>query len=164
MDSKLKQSILNEVDSASQQYPYEAVDVLWVALVKVANTYEGSEEHPRMLALVESMPREKIRQVLQLPAVDELLNLDPPLETVLADRHERLYPEATEEAIKTIQSKRDEDPKTALIALGEVLKRIRNKRAHGFKTRKGPRDAEILSATKSILLAFYQAAVDHCQD
>ena len=159
MDQQLKQSMLEEIDAASEQYPYEAVDVLWVALVKIANSFPGSNEHRRMLALVESMSSEAVWQVLELPAVDELLHLDPPLETVLANAHERLEPQATQKAIEAIRLTLHNGPKAALIALGELLKRIRNKRAHGFKTRKGPRDTEILSAAKLILLAFCRGAI-----
>lgn len=159
MDAQLMLTVLDEVAAASDQNPYEAVDVLWVTLVKAANTMPGANEHRRMLALVEAMPLEAVQQVLQLPAVDDLLDLDPPLETVLSDLHERLAAEATQAAIETVRSKRHVQPKEALIALGELLKRIRNKRAHGFKTRKGPRDQEILSAAKPILLAFCRGAV-----
>jgi hypothetical protein len=60
MDQQQKQSILEEIDAASEQYPYEAVDVLWVALVKIANSFPGSNEHRRMLALVESMSSEAV--------------------------------------------------------------------------------------------------------
>ena len=120
MDPQLKQNILEEIAAASEQHPYEAVDVLWVALVKIANSFPGSNEHRRMLAMVESMPSEAVQSVLDSPAIDKLLNLDPPLETVLVDQHERLQPDATEMAIETIRSKRNEDPKAAVIALGEA--------------------------------------------
>jgi hypothetical protein len=110
MDQQQKQSILEEIDAASKQYPYEAVDVLWVTLIKMANSFPGSNEHRRMLALVESMPSEAVWQVLRLPAVDELLHLDPPLETVLANAHERLEPQATQKAIEAIRLTRHNDP------------------------------------------------------
>jgi hypothetical protein len=160
MQSHLKKTILDEIEAASEQYPYEAVDVLWVALVKIANTFPGQNEHHRMVALVESMPLDAVREILQYPALDNLLNLDPPLEAVLADPHEQLYSEATQKAVVTIQSKRESDPRLALIAVGQLLKRIRNKRAHGFKSRKGPRDTEVLGAAKLILLALCRRALE----
>jgi hypothetical protein len=159
MDEHVKATILEDIVAGSNQNPYEAVDVLWVALMKSANTMAGGNEHRRMLALVGAMPEEAIRRVLQLPAVDDLLDLNPPLETVLVDRYERLASEATQQAIQIIRSKRQDDPKGALVALAEILKRIRNKRAHGFKTMKGPRDQVILGAAKSILAALCRGAV-----
>jgi hypothetical protein len=121
MDDHLKQAILDEVVSARDQHPYEAVDVLWVALVKAANTMSEPNEHRRMLALVRAMPLEAVQRVLRLPSVDDLLAIDPPLETVLANSHERLNIEATQKAMQTIRSNRNDDPEAALIALGEIL-------------------------------------------
>ena len=46
---------------------------------------------------------------------------------------------------------RTEDPQKAVSALGAILKRIRNKRVHGFKTRFGLRDSEILGAVVPLL-------------
>jgi hypothetical protein len=161
MNPQVKKAILQEVAAASEQNPYEAVDVLWVALVKAANTMQGANEHRRMLALAEAMSIEDVRRVLQLPAVDDLLDLDPPLESVLTDPHERLASEATQTAIDTVRTKRQVQPREALTALAEMLKRIRNKRAHGFKTRNGPRDEQILSAAKPILLAFCRGALNN---
>jgi len=47
-----------------------------------------------------------------------------------------------------------------MAALGYVLKAIRNKREHGFKTRHGPRDAEILRAARQLLDRLCRAALD----
>jgi hypothetical protein len=43
---------------------YEAVEVLWVALVKAANRMPGPGEHRRMLELVSRMPGVGIRDLL----------------------------------------------------------------------------------------------------
>lgn len=153
-------SIEDEIRSAANMADYEAVDVLWVALLKLANRMPGTNEHRRMLALVDAFQVETVASILGLQAVDSLLHLDPPLETVLADPHERLEKEAAERSLNTVRHCRTSDPRAALLALGELLKRIRNKRAHGFKTRNDPRDREILGAARSILDALCRAGVD----
>lgn len=142
---------LADIKAAASVSDYEAVDVLWVALLKMANTMPGSNEHKRMMNLVQAIPETQIKTCLLSPAVQCLVELDPPLETVLSDPHERHDAEATASAVLTIRTYRETNPRTAMLGLGEILKRIRNKRAHGFKTRKGPRDAEILRAACVIL-------------
>jgi hypothetical protein len=44
--------------------------------------------------------------------------------------------------------------------LGEILKRVRNRRAHGFKSRHGPRDSEILRASRWLLWVMCQGALE----
>jgi hypothetical protein len=152
--------IRTDLKAAERLSDYEAAEVLWVALVKAATRMSGGSEHGRMLELVSRMPVARVREVLHLPGVESLLNLDPPIETVLSDPHERLYPEDTRRAIDRIGEQRDSNPAEALVSLGEILKRIRNKRAHGFKTRRGPRDREILGAARQILLRLCELAVE----
>ncbi len=159
-DRQSLSSIEEEIRSAENMADYEAVDVLWVALLKLANRMQGTNEHRRMLALVGAFEIEAVRSILGLQAMDNLLELDPPLETVLTDPHERLESEAAERSLNTVRQCRTTDPRAALVALGEILKRIRNKRAHGFKTRNGPRDREILGAGRSILTALFRAALE----
>lgn len=153
-------SIEEEIRSAENLADYEAVDVLWVALLKLANRMQGTNEHRRMRALVAAFEIETVRSILGLRAVDNLLGLDPPLETVLTDPHERLEKGAAEGSLNTVRQCRTTDPRAALLAMGEILKRIRNKRAHGFKTRNGPRDREILGAARAILIALCRAALE----
>lgn len=139
---------------------YEAVDVAWVAVVKTANLLPGNSEHDRMLALLDRLPENCIRPVLQRQAVDTLLNLNPPLESLLTANYERLNAPRTAEELAIVRAKRASDPKEALCKLADVLKRVRNRRAHGFKTPKGPRDKEILEASADILQTLGEAAVD----
>jgi hypothetical protein len=87
----------------------------------------------------------------------QLLDLDPPLETVIVDEYEDVYPEKTAKLIRDVRDGRDKDPRTAMLSFGELLKRIRNKRAHGFKSRKGSRDVQILSATRAVLASLLDA-------
>jgi hypothetical protein len=151
--------ILEDIQSTTQLSDYEATEVLWVTLVKLGNLLPESNEHRRMLALVRRMPAPKLLQLVGSQAVDALLTLDPPLETILGSPHERLDPTATLRAFASIRSADQGDPYEAAVSLGEVLKRIRNKRAHGFKTRSGPRDQEILRAARLLLAEMCQLAI-----
>lgn len=140
--------------------PYEAVDVAWVAVIKLANLLPGASEHKRLLALLERLPPERIQSILSRKAVDTLLNLDPPLESVLSMPHERLDVERTAQELAVVRRHRVDEPKLALLNLAEVLRRIRNRRAHGFKTPYGPRDQEILGAAAPLLQGVGEAAAD----
>lgn len=145
-------SIVEDLRTAAELSDYEATEVLWVALVKMSNLLPETNEHRRMLALVARIPGRDIQRLLESPAVGDLLNLDPPLETVISSPHERLdLAAATLQAIRTVRSAQNEAPHEAMVGLGEILKRVRNKRAHGFKTRSGPRDQEILRAARRAL-------------
>ena len=143
--------------------PYEGVDVAWVSLIKVANIFPGSSEHRRLEYLLELVSTEALIVVLDSESVDKLLTLDPPLESVLATPHERLDPRRTAEALQVIRDQRKVDPKAAAFSLAYVLKRIRNRRAHGFKTPSGPRDNEILLASVQILRDLCNAAAAAAQ-
>jgi hypothetical protein len=139
---------------------YDAVDVLWVALTKLANLNAGRNEHSRMVKLVSEMPIEMIRQIMDDSAVDVLLDLDPPLESVLADPHERLDAERTAQELARVRARRRSEPREGCVMLGEVLKRVRNRRAHGFKSRCGPRDSEILGASRRLLWIMCRGALE----
>ncbi len=154
------EDIRNDLKTAEQLSDYEAVEVLWVALLKTANLVPGGSEHGRMLEIVSRMPAARVREVLHLSAVESLLSLDPPLETVLSHPRERLYAEDAKMAVNQVRGQRDKNPAAALVSLGEILKRIRNKRAHGFKTRSGRRDQEILGAARTLLLRLCELAVE----
>lgn len=140
--------------------PYEAVDVAWVAIIKLANLLSGASEHKRLLALLELLPPQRIQSILSHDAVDTLLNLEPSLESVLKISHERLDVKRTAQELAVVRQHRIDEPKLALLNLAEVLKHIRNRRAHGFKTLYSPRDQEILGAAASLLQAVGEAALD----
>jgi hypothetical protein len=125
---------------------YEAFDFAWIAVIKIANMLPGSKEHVRLLELGERLSDDAIRYILHREEVDTLLELKPPLETILSFSHERLDAERTRRELEQVRLCRDSNPRVALRNLVEVLKRIRNRRAHGFKTPEGPRDDEILGA------------------
>jgi hypothetical protein len=126
--------------------PYEAFDVAWIAVIKMANMLPGSTEHHRLVELGNRLSDDAIRHILQSEELDTLLNLKPPLETILSFPHERLDAERTARELEQVRVYRNSQPKLALRNLVDVLKRIRNRRTHGFKTPDGPRDKEILSA------------------
>jgi hypothetical protein len=90
---------------------YEAVDVAWVAVIKVANLLSGDSEHRRLLALLDQLPENRIRPILQHKGVDALLNLDPPLESVFsAASYERLDSARTARELSAIREKRENAP------------------------------------------------------
>ncbi len=155
--------IKEEVERSAQLKDYEAVDVLWVALLKMANKHAGNEEYARMRNLVNGLSEPKLAAILNSPSANALLDLDPALETILADPHERLRPDETEEAIRQVRGKRDDDPRSAMLALGGILKTIRNKREHGFKSSKGQRDVQILQAARGVLAGLCDVALAECR-
>jgi hypothetical protein len=151
--------IRDEIESAKLLGDYEAVDVLWVAFLKISNNLNGRGEKERMTALVNKIPSRDLEVILNSKAVNSLLDLDPPLESVLSNSYEQLQRDASTKAIAAVRKVRNSDPRNAMLSFGEILKRIRNKRAHGFKSAKGKRDREILRATRIILLDLCDAAL-----
>ena len=143
--------IVEDMIKAVTLSDYEAVEVFWVALVKFSNLLPENSEHKRMLHLVSQLSTDALNYIISNPAIDELLMLEPPLENILVNAHERLSPEKTKQAISNFYAYRENNPIESILSLGEILKRIRNKRAHGFKTRSGPRDQIILRTSRNIL-------------
>src|SRR5215210_6617478 len=142
--------IRGDIDASASETNYVAVNTLWLALLKLANTQSGSNERDRMVALVRRIPVDEARAIVDHPAVDTLLDLHPPLETMLS-KHERGDPRRAQQNIESVRANRESDPVEALLSLGFLLKRIRDKREHGFKTRRGDRDAVILGASRTVL-------------
>lgn len=154
------EAIRAELARSSDLPAYEALDVAWVAVIKVANLLSGDSEHRRLIALLNRLPEDSIRPVLQQKEVDILLNLDPPLESILTSPpHERLSADRTVRELTVVREKRGKEPREALRNLTKVLKRVRNRRAHGFKTSDGPRDLEILRASADILRNIGEIAI-----
>jgi len=153
-------SAIEELNRASELPAYEGFDVAWIAVIKMANLLPGSTEHARLLELLNRLPEESVRHILRQQEVDTRLNLQPPLETVLSAKYERRDAGRTAEELDMVRRHREDDPKLALRTLADVLKRIRNRRAHGFKTPEGPRDAEILGSTLGLLRLVGQSAAE----
>jgi hypothetical protein len=138
---------------------YEAVDVVWVAIIRIANLEDSQNEHKRLLKLLNKLPSTQITDLLNSPSVDAILSLDPPLESIRSFVHERLDVQRTSQELAAVRVMRNSDPRAALSSLAEILKRIRNRRAHGFKTPSGSRDQVILGATADILRSVCKLAI-----
>ncbi len=156
---------LNKVDAeirgAAMLPPYHAVNALWLCLVKLANLMPNAGgEHEQVASMLRGFTSEQSASIVTDEAVDQLLRLQPPLETFLADRRERLSPAKATTELNRIRTKRGTDPKAALLALFEILQRIRDKREHGFKSPDGPRDAAIPGAARLLLDSLCVTAID----
>jgi len=141
-----------ELERARTLPAYDAFNALWTALVRLSNRENAPSEHKRLLDLVGRLSLQKVQQILESPAVHFLASLDPPLETVQTSPHEELRADEVARAFDIIKRSSFCDPQVALKALGEVLKIIRNKREHGFKSADPEtRDGKILRAGRDIL-------------
>lgn len=150
---------VSELNRTFNLSAYEGFDVAWIAVVKIANFLPSDSEHKRLVELLKILPAESIRKILDDENVKTILNLQPPLETVWNSNHEWLDKDRTKTELEDVRQFKDRDPKKALRSLVEVLKRVRNRRAHGFKTAEGPRDNEILQPSLQIVrLIGYVAA------
>jgi len=154
-----KAEIRAEIKKAKTLSDDEAVEVLWEALTSIATLLDDGKEQQRVSQLLDSIREEDIRPILKLGAVETLIYLDPPLETILAGPQEGPGPERIEKAIGIVRSSRGSDPRAALRSLGEVLGCIRDKRAQGFQTPSGPRASAILSSARALLSALCESAI-----
>jgi hypothetical protein len=145
-------SIASEAEASKRLSNYQAVNGLWLCLVKLSNCVPTvGEEHEQMLSVLRKLSRDDATRICHNAGVDELLELKPALETVLADERERLQALQAQRELTRIRERRQRDPKAALTALFEIIQRIRDKREHAFKTPDGPRDGQILGAARKIL-------------
>jgi len=151
VDKRTLTNVLDELAEVSGS-PYRAINGLWLCLVKCANLLPtAGEEHEQIASLLRRLSKQQASSVLSSKGVDELLALDPPLETVLSDPRERLESLKTAREVARLRRRRDTDPKAALLALFELLQRIRDKREHAFKSPVDQRAMKILDAAVSIL-------------
>jgi hypothetical protein len=153
-------SATSELDRTLNLNAYEGFEVAWVAVIKIANLLPGDSEHKRLIELLNLLPDKTIRSIFKSEDVDALLELKPPLETILNSPHERLNEKRTKRELNQVRQLRNTKPKTALKNLAEILKRVRNRRAHGFKTSKGPRDTEILQPSFRLVRSVGYAAAE----
>jgi len=154
-----KTEIRSAIKKAKTLSDDEAVDVLWEALTNMATLRDERKEQQSVSKLLDAIQEEDVRPILNLGAVETLIYLDPPLETILAGPQEGPGPESIEKAIGMVRSSRRSDPRAALRSLGEVLASIRDKKAQGFQTPSGPRASEILSSTRALLAALCNSAL-----
>jgi len=152
-----REQILNEIISTQSLPDYEAFDAMWAALTKVVNVMQGEGERERdldrqrMESLFKKLSEEEIKRLLKDGSVDSLIFLEPPLETILADPDEKAVEDSTMRIIAEVRSSRDSAPREALANLGEILRRLRDKLAHGFNTESSPGNNEVLLLARKIL-------------
>ena len=151
--------IRRELSAASVPDHYAGFEQAYVCLVKLALDEPESEEFARIKGMADKLPDFQVSGVLGLPQVDDLLDISPPLETILSHEKEELRSIETAEAIATVRTSRRSKPRKALRSLLFILKNIRNKREHGFKSPEGPRDREILSAARPIVVAIAEGCI-----
>jgi hypothetical protein len=145
-----RESVIRMLTDASAQDEYTAFDSLWQAVILIANEEVGAEkEAERIRRTMRRVPAGASRRIAEDGGVDVLLSMSPPLETILGPYEWSAA--STNEALERLRARRLTDPAAALDAIVTVLSAIRNKRYHGFKSPGRPRDAEILSASRSIL-------------
>ena len=152
-----REQILNEIISTQSLPDYKAFDAMWAALTKVVNVMQGEGERERdldrqrMESLFKKLSEEEIKRLLKDGSVDSLIFLEPPLETILADPDEKAVEDSTMRIIAEVRSSRDSAPREALANLGEILRRLRDKLAHGFNTESSPGNNEVLLLARKIL-------------
>ena len=148
-----------EIKKAKSLSDAEAIDVLWGVLTRIASPMDGTDEGERVSKLLDALHEEDVRPIMKRNAVETLIYLDPPLETILAGPQEGPGPGRIEKAVGIVRSSRGSDPRAALRSLGVVLRCIRDKKAEGFQTPAGPMASEILPAARALLAALCESAL-----
>lgn len=153
MGNTEKEHILSEIISTQSLHDYEAFEAMWMAMTKIAGVMTGVYEidRQRMDTLFAKLSEEEIKRLLNDRSLDSLIFLDPPLETLLAGPEEKPDENSIMRIIAKLRSSRDSDFREALVNLGEVLKRIRERLPHGFKKESGCGDHEVLLSARKIL-------------
>ena len=151
MENPEKEQVLSEIVSTQSLPDYEAFDALWAAMTKAVNLLQGESDRQRRGSLFEKLSEEEIKRLLKDGSMNSLIFLDPPLETVLTDPDEKPGEDSVMRIIGKVRSSRDSDPREALINLVEILGRIRDKLAHGFRIESESGENEILSSARKIL-------------
>lgn len=154
-----KAEIQSEIKRAKVLSDGEAIEVLWEALTRMAVLRDDSTGQQGVPKLLDAIQEEDVRPILDLGAVETLIYLDPPLETILAGPHEGDEPVRIEKAVGYVRSSRQSDPRKALRSLGEMLESIRDKKGEGFQTPSGPMDDAILSSARALLAALCESAI-----
>jgi hypothetical protein len=161
VNANLNTQVLEHLERSESEDDYAAINTLWIGLTKAAQAFDGDEAH-RGMSLLEAIGAESLVEVVHSSGVDELLALDPPIETILTYPGEEDWLDAiaAAERVFTIREFRDSEPLRASVALIWLLRRVRNRVDHGFKTPKGSRDQEVMRATRATLDAFVRAAIE----
>jgi hypothetical protein len=125
--------------------PFSDFDQLFNAMVYMANCFEGIDEYSRLHTLLSKLNDRELKKILALQELSNLVNLEPPLETMISwERHERSKAEEIKNSLRRLNNTDNDAYSVLIAALINVLTTIRNKRYHGFKTPRSPRDNEVL--------------------
>jgi len=153
-------SLHQELEAVLDLPDFDRFERLWNLLIRVGLSEFEPEEGKRAFALLKRLSGSAMHRILNNSAVEELIELNPPLETVLAAPHERLRSLRAQRALDKLRRCRTERPAEALHALATLLKLIRDKRIHGFKTPHGPRDNQILRPASGVLRAIVEEVLE----
>lgn len=148
------------LERSASEDDYTAVNTLWLGLMKAAQSFDGNERESRDKLLAALDPVD-LNGLLASAGVEQLAGLHPPIESMLTYEGEQdwLDAEKAKARVDCVRDRRMHDPRQAASCLVWLLRRIRNRREHGFKTPDGPRDREILSAARLCLEAFCAASL-----
>jgi len=151
IDKESLDAVIRDLNNTFYMSPYDGYQVAWDAIIKMANHFPQSKELDRMIYLLNTIPEEKVKDILSDSAVDELLNVRPLLKTLLSSQYDTMNDHRTSHELKELVRLRTIDPRAALIILVAILKRIRDHRVHGFETQEGSRDEVIFRASLRLL-------------
>jgi hypothetical protein len=140
-----------EYDHIAHSRDFDAVERLWNLLVRASLVRKEREEFARIRAFVAALPTDFLTAWTSQKEADELLTMIPPLESLLSSPHERPEREDAKQELESLRRFRAVDSRLASVALLRILKRIRNKRVHGFKDPESPRDFLVLRAARGLL-------------
>jgi hypothetical protein len=147
----LLDDVRSDLEVAAFESDSAAINTLWLALTKLAKQESGALEFDRLLAVVNRISEATMRAITEHRALDSLLALQPPLETLLSNPHETLRTKKVTAAIQRLRSSRSSDPQAALAALLYLLKTVHDKRDHSFKSRHGVREDEVTFPSRVLL-------------
>lgn len=163
-------SVRDELEAASRLGPYAGFELAYVCLIKLSlselderdfnSLSPVKRESRRLFKMVARLPEERMREILELPQVDGLLSINPPLGTYRSHEKEEIYESDARRGLKRIRLNRTSDPREALGSLMYLLKMIRNKREHGFKSPNVARDQAILAPAYALVVAMAKACLD----
>ena len=163
IDQNARTDLLVEYSKADRNQEYFGFMQVWGVVVKMANNFSKTKnEHDRLIDLVQNLRPEQMKSLFLNDGLYTLCNLDPPLETFQAFRHENLR-KTVQAAVRRMKTKNTR-PSNRIRAICDVLKSIRDKRAHGFKHMGSHRDEEILTAGYFVISEIAEAVFENSTD
>jgi len=144
-------AVIRDLNNTFYLSPYDGFQVAWDAVIKMAGLVPQNKDLDRMVTLLKIIPEEKVKDILSDPAVDEILNIRPRLETLLSNQHKMIDDDHSSHELTEFIGLRTIDPRAALTILIVLFKRIHDHRVHGFETKEGSRDEVIFRASLRLL-------------